>query len=112
MSRLVAPLLIVLFGAPAAADMRDVRNCVEENMPRRSIVQELTLRVQEASGEETFSARFTLYWRRLAGDERRGRPVLHGENDLEGTGIRRADIGDREGHVKGSADGELIGDDL
>ena len=49
MNRLVAPLLIVLLGAPAAADMRDVRNCVEENMPRRSIMQELTLRVREAS---------------------------------------------------------------
>ena len=71
MSRLVAPLLIVLLGAPAAADMRDVRDCVEENMPRRSIVQELTLRVQEAGGEETFTARFKLYWRRMQGNERR-----------------------------------------
>lgn len=99
MSRLVAPLLIVWLAAPAAADMRDVRNCVEENMPRRSIVQELTLRVQEASGEETFSARFRLYWRRLAGDERRILLRFTAPDDLKGAAVLVQTRPGRERHV-------------
>jgi len=86
-SRLAAPLLIALLGAPAAADMRDVRNCVEENMPRLSIVQELTLRVREESGEETFTARFKLYWRRLSGDERRILLRFAAPDDLKGAAV-------------------------
>lgn len=59
-----------LVPALGLADLADVRSCVEANAPRISIVQEITLSLEE-EGRERLRARFTLYWRRLPDGERR-----------------------------------------
>lgn len=70
--------LPILLGALVAASvttashagLRDVRECVEANMPRLSTVQKLTLDVEEG-GDKLFESRLTLYWRRVDDGERR-----------------------------------------
>jgi hypothetical protein len=67
---LVAVSILATVASGATAGLREIRECVEANMPRLSTVQKLALDVEE-SGETVLESRLTLYWRRIDDGERR-----------------------------------------
>lgn len=86
-ARALAAAGALLAGAPALADLEVVRACVERNTPRISAVQQLELRVGAPSGVDPFRSRFTFFWRRMDGGERRILVRFAEPEDLDGAAI-------------------------
>jgi hypothetical protein len=78
---------LLLAAPPALADLEAVRSCVEKNTPRISAVQQLDLRVTDAAGGESFRSRFSFFWRRLEGGDRRILLRFDEPEDLDGAAV-------------------------
>jgi hypothetical protein len=79
-------MVITVMAGAGHAGVRDIRTCLEENMPRLSTIQKLALDVEEG-GEILFESRLTLYWRRLDNGERRIVLRFREPEDLAGASL-------------------------
>lgn len=87
-AKTILPLLVSALATAASGspDVDSVRLCVEENAPRISSVQVLTLTVREL-GEERPASRMKLTWRRLADGESRILLRFETPEDLAGAAV-------------------------
>lgn len=83
----------LLAGPVAAADVEEVRRCVEENAPARSAVMTLDITTQPARGGPSTS-RLKLYWLRDGQGETRALLRFLRPDDLSGSAVLIEDLRD------------------
>jgi hypothetical protein len=78
--------LLLTGSSPSAADVEEMRSCLESNLPRVSSVQTLVMRVQDAEGL-VFETRAKVYWRRFEDGHRRILVRMEAPEELAHAGV-------------------------